>query len=200
MALILGVAGGGVVGVLSRYGIDTYVERRSGSAFPWATFLINVSGCLAVGFVIAALVDRERGPQWLRVGLVMGFCGGFTTFSTFAQESLDLLQDEKAAIALASIAANVVLGLAAVWPGRASGGPSELGSGDLARPLVPRAGVVPRGVAGAGQHLDGEAGARADVAVGDDLRPSGRPTSARTSSALRQARMRSSGTFTAPGM
>ena len=61
MALILGVAGGGVVGVLSRYGIDTYVERRTEGAFPWATFLINVSGCLAVGFVIAALVDRSAG-------------------------------------------------------------------------------------------------------------------------------------------
>jgi fluoride exporter len=117
VALILGVAGGGVMGVLSRYGIDTYVERRSEGAFPWATFLVNVSGCLAVGFVIAALVDRQRGPQWLRVGLVMGFCGGFTTFSTFAQETLDLLQDDKAAIALGSVAANLVLGLAAVWVG-----------------------------------------------------------------------------------
>jgi len=117
VAVILGVAGGGVVGVLSRYGIDTYVERRTEGAFPWATFLINVSGCLAVGFVIAALVDRQRGPQWLRVGLVMGFCGGFTTFSTFAQESLDLLQDDRSVIALGSIAANLVLGLAAVWLG-----------------------------------------------------------------------------------
>jgi len=106
-----------VVGVLSRYGIDTYVERRTEGAFPWATFLINVSGCLAVGFVIGALVDRQRGPQWLRVGLVMGFCGGFTTFSTFAQESLDLLQDDRSVIALASIAANLVLGVVAVWLG-----------------------------------------------------------------------------------
>ena len=47
----------------------------------------------------------------------MGFCGGFTTFSTFAQESLDLLQDDRSVIALASIAANLVLGLVAVWLG-----------------------------------------------------------------------------------
>jgi CrcB protein len=117
MAVILGVAAGGVIGVLSRYGIDTYVEQRSASAFPWATFLINVSGCLAVGFVIAALVDRQRAPQWLRVGLVMGFCGGFTTFSTFAQEALDLLEDRDLALALATVGANVVLGIAAVWVG-----------------------------------------------------------------------------------
>ena len=76
MSVILGVAAGGALGALSRYGVDTFVERRTEAVFPWATFLINVSGCLAVGFLIAALVDRHRAPQWLRVGLVLGFCGG----------------------------------------------------------------------------------------------------------------------------
>lgn len=117
MSLILGVAAGGAFGALSRYGIDTLVERRTESVFPWATFLINVSGCLAVGFVIAALVDRHRTPQWLRIGLVMGFCGSYTTFSTFAQETLDLFEESKSHVALASIGANIVLGLAAVYVG-----------------------------------------------------------------------------------
>jgi fluoride exporter len=117
MSLIVGVAAGGAFGALSRYGIDTLVERRSESVFPWATFLINVSGCLAVGFVIAALVDRHRSPQWLRVALVMGFCGGFTTFSTFAQETLDLIVEGDNRIALATIGANVILGLVAVYVG-----------------------------------------------------------------------------------
>jgi CrcB protein len=117
MSLILGVAAGGAVGALSRYGIDTWIERRSDAVFPWATFLINVSGCLAVGFIIAALVDRHRAPQWLRTALVMGFCGGFTTFSTFAQETLNLIEEGDNRIAFATIAANVILGLAAVWAG-----------------------------------------------------------------------------------
>jgi CrcB protein len=117
MSLILGVAAGGAFGALSRYGIDTWVERRSDAVFPWATLLINVSGCLAVGFIIAAFVDRHRAPQWLRIGLVMGFCGGFTTFSTFAQETLDLILEDDHAIALATIGANVVLGLVAVYVG-----------------------------------------------------------------------------------
>lgn len=117
MSVILGVAAGGSLGALSRYGVDTWVERRTDAVFPWATFLINVSGCLAVGFVIAALVDRHRAPQWLRTALVLGFCGGYTTFSTFAQEALDLLETDKAAVALAAIAANVLLGLAAVFVG-----------------------------------------------------------------------------------
>ncbi len=117
MSLILGVGVGGAFGALSRYGIDTLVERRSESVFPWATFLINVSGCLAVGFIIAALVDRHRAPEWLRVCLVMGFCGGFTTFSTFAQETLDVIEEGDHAIALATIGANVILGLVAVYIG-----------------------------------------------------------------------------------
>ena len=117
MAVLFGVAVCGTVGVLSRYGIDTFIERRSDALFPWATFLINVSGCLAVGFIVAALVDRQRAPAWLRTGLVIGFCGGYTTFSTFAQESLDLLKEGDQAIALAAIAANVLLGLLAVHVG-----------------------------------------------------------------------------------
>ena len=117
MSVILGVAAAGALGALSRYGVDTFVERRTDAVFPWATFLINVSGCLAVGFLIAALVDRHRAPEWLRVGLVLGFCGGYTTFSTFAQEALDLLETGKAAVAFAAIAANVLLGLAAVFVG-----------------------------------------------------------------------------------
>ena len=117
MSVILGVAAGGALGALSRYGVDAFVERRTDAVFPWATFLINVSGCLAVGFLIAAIVDRHRAPEWLRVGLVLGFCGGYTTFSTFAQEALDLLETGKGAVAFAAIAANVLLGLAAVFVG-----------------------------------------------------------------------------------
>lgn len=117
MVVGLAVGLGGAVGALSRYGLDAAIERRTESVFPWATFVVNVSGCLAVGFVIAALVDRHRAPQWLRAGLVIGFCGGYTTFSTFAQEALDLLETGKAAVAFAAIAANVLLGLAAVFVG-----------------------------------------------------------------------------------
>jgi fluoride exporter len=117
MALMFGVAAGGALGALSRYSIDAAVERRTESVFPWATFLINASGCLAVGFVIAAFVDRHRAPMWLRTGLVMGFCGGYTTFSTFAQETLDLLEEGHNRVALAAVAANVLIGLLAVFAG-----------------------------------------------------------------------------------
>ena len=117
MTLILGVAAGGAFGALSRYGIDSLVERRTDAVFPWATLLVNASGCLAVGFVIAALVDRHNAPTWLRTALVMGFCGGYTTFSTFAQESLDLFEEGDHHVALAAIGANVIAGLVAVYVG-----------------------------------------------------------------------------------
>ncbi len=80
MTLVLAVAGGGAFGAVSRYGVDTFIEQRTESVFPSATLLINVSGCLAVGFIIAALVDRHDAPRWLRAALVVGFCGGYTTF------------------------------------------------------------------------------------------------------------------------
>ena len=114
MAVALGVAIGGALGALSRYGVDTWIERRMESLFPWSTFAINVSGCFAVGFIIAALVDRHRAPQWLRVGLVMGFCGGYTTFSTFAQETLDLVEGRDMPVAIAYVVASVAVGVTAV--------------------------------------------------------------------------------------
>lgn len=117
MSVALSVFLGGAIGALSRYGLDALIERRTVSDFPWATFAVNASGCLAVGFVIAALVDRHRAPLWLRAGLVVGFCGGFTTFSTFAQETLELLEARLSLLAALSVVANVVLGLVAVFLG-----------------------------------------------------------------------------------
>jgi CrcB protein len=120
MAIVRGVGLGGALGTLSRYGLDALIERRSDSLFPWATFAINASGCFAVGSS-AVLVDRHHAPQWLRMGLVVGFCGGYTTFSTFAQETLDLVEARDLAIAFASVAASVLLGVAAVFIGAKAG-------------------------------------------------------------------------------
>ena len=117
MAVALVVVLGGAFGALSRYGVDEWIERRVESSFPWSTFVINTSGCFAVGFVIVALVDRHRAPEWLRVGLVVGFCGGYTTFSTFAQETLDLVEARDTWMAIASVTASVLVGVAALLAG-----------------------------------------------------------------------------------
>lgn len=100
MPVYLAVALGGALGALARYSLDRLIERRSFSVFPWSTFTINVSGCLLVGCAVAALVDRHHTPAWLRFGVVMGALGGYTTFSTFGQETLDLVVEGKPSVAV----------------------------------------------------------------------------------------------------
>lgn len=117
MSVVIGVAVGGALGVLGRYGVDRAIEAHSETGFPLSTFVINVSGCFVVGLVIAALVDRHAAPDWLRAALVVGFCGGYTTFSTFAQETLDLVETRAIVLAALAVAGNVVLGVLAVLAG-----------------------------------------------------------------------------------
>lgn len=117
MPVLLAVALGGALGSLARYGADRLIERRSFSVFPWSTFTVNATGCLLIGFVIAALVDRHHTPAWLRAGLVMGLLGGYTTFSTFAQEGLSLFEEGRSTVALAYTLGSVLVGLLAVYAG-----------------------------------------------------------------------------------
>jgi CrcB protein len=117
MSVVVSVAGGGALGAVSRYGLDRVIEQRSESSFPWSTFVINVTGCLLVGFLIAALVDRRSAPEWVRAGLVVGFCGGYTTFSTFGQETLDLIEADEVVLAVLNVCASVVVGVLAVLAG-----------------------------------------------------------------------------------
>jgi fluoride exporter len=117
MPTVLAVAMGGALGAVSRYGLDRLIEHRSFAVFPWSTFTINISGCFLIGVVIAALVDRHQAPGWLRVGLVVGVLGGYTTFSTFAQETLDLLRSEDVAVALVYSTGSLVTGVLAVLGG-----------------------------------------------------------------------------------
>ena len=117
MPVFIAVALGGAVGSLARYGLDRLIERRSFAVFPWSTFTINVTGCLLIGAVIAALVDRDHTPAWLRLGLVMGILGGYTTFSTFAQETLDLLEEGRLDVASLYAFGSLTAGVLAVLAG-----------------------------------------------------------------------------------
>ena len=121
MPVIVGVALGGALGASARYSLDRLIEQRSFSIFPWATFAINISGCFLIGMISASLVDRHHLPAWIRIGMVVGVIGGYTTFSTFAQEALTLFESRDAAVALAYAIGSVVIGIAAVYAGVALG-------------------------------------------------------------------------------
>ena len=93
------------------------IERSLGGLFPWSTFLINVSGCFLIGLFTAAFVERHHLPAWLRVGIVVGAIGGYTTFSTFAAEALDLDEIHHIAVSAAYLIATVSIGMVAVYGG-----------------------------------------------------------------------------------
>lgn len=117
MPVVLGVALGGALGATARYGADKVIERSLGGLFPWSTFLINVSGCFLIGLFTAAFVERHHLPAWLRVGIVVGAIGGYTTFSTFAAEALDLDEIHHIAVSAAYLIASVSIGMVAVYGG-----------------------------------------------------------------------------------
>ena len=121
MPVIAGVALGGALGASARYLLDQAIEHRSFSIFPWATFTINLTGCFLIGVITESLVDRHHLPAWLRVGLVVGVIGGYTTFSTFAQESLTLLEARDFAVTLLYVVGSVTAGIAFVYLGVLAG-------------------------------------------------------------------------------
>lgn len=89
--ILLYLALGGALGTVARYGAGSFVSSWTGTSFPWATFAINVVGSFLLG-VIVALADRAIISPELRTFLAVGFCGAFTTFSTFSLEALALIQ------------------------------------------------------------------------------------------------------------
>jgi len=113
--LLVGI--GGLVGSVARYAVALVFAGQFSSVFPFATLIVNVAGCFLIG-VIFALSDRGNilSPEW-RIFLTTGFCGGFTTFSTFSYESLRLLQDGELLYVAVNVVASVVVGLAATFLG-----------------------------------------------------------------------------------
>jgi CrcB protein len=115
----LWVGAGGFLGASARYWLGAWVQARWGTAFPWATLAINVSGSFLLGLVMAALLERPGAPRApeLRLLLAVGFLGAYTTFSTFSYETLALLAAARWARALANALGSLLAGLAAVWLG-----------------------------------------------------------------------------------
>jgi fluoride exporter len=121
MPVALAIALGGSLGALARYAVAESVERRVLSTFPWDTFVVNVTGCFVAGLVVATLVDGHETPAWLRLGLVVGFLGAYTPFSTFAYDLYDLALDAHLLRAGANALASATVGVLAVVLGTAVG-------------------------------------------------------------------------------
>lgn len=106
---------GGAAGSILRYLCGVFVQRHYASTLPLATFLVNISGCLMIGCLMGSKIIS--GHNDYRVLLVTGLCGGYTTFSAFAWENIQLLRNGQTTTALGYILLSTVMGLAAVWAG-----------------------------------------------------------------------------------
>ena len=90
---LLFIGSGGFLGSISRFLASRYLQNNFPSAFPFGTFLVNISGCFLIGLIYGFSERSSLLTQGWKMFLAVGFCGGFTTFSTFANENLALLRD-----------------------------------------------------------------------------------------------------------
>jgi len=115
---VLLIGAGGCLGSMARYVTVVSVDRRFNSYFPFGTLIVNLFGSFLLGFALALLMKKTgtNALQW-RLFLGTGFCGGFTTFSAFAVENINLFQQKSPGIALLYIMISLAGGFLAVWAG-----------------------------------------------------------------------------------
>ena len=119
MFRVILIGGFGFIGTIARYYLQGYAQRLSNGTFPYGTLTVNVIGSLIVGFVATLTLERvAMNPSW-RSAILIGFCGGFTTFSALAYETFELARTGDPWRGALNLAAHLVLGLAAVWGGYA---------------------------------------------------------------------------------
>lgn len=118
--LFWAVAIGAAVGGVSRYYLSLALTERLGDAFPWGTLVINVTGSLLLGFLMRYAFASPGANAELRLLLVTGFCGGYTTFSTFSYETAQLLEDGEYARGAMYVGASVALALIGTFLGFAA--------------------------------------------------------------------------------
>ena len=113
------VALGGALGSASRYLLGTWTQSISKSIdFPYGTLTVNLIGCFVIGFLSQLAESRGAFTSESRAFVFIGILGGFTTFSSFGNDTINLLRDGETFNALANIGANVIVGLLLVWLGR----------------------------------------------------------------------------------
>ncbi len=116
MPLIL-IGLGGFAGAISRYLVESLVAERTVGAFPWGTFAVNASGSFLLGLVFALAAERAILPAEIRGPVMIGFIGAYTTFSTYALESILLIEGGAYVTAVVNLGGSVLIGLVAVVAG-----------------------------------------------------------------------------------
>jgi CrcB protein len=112
---LIAIAVAGALGALSRYGLGSFVSRRTSDTFPWGTFVVNVTGAFIL--VLTLATERWDFAPWLRLGLTTGFLGAYTTFSTLSFETYKLAADRALGLAAANMLGSCAAGLAAIYLG-----------------------------------------------------------------------------------
>lgn len=115
------IALGGAVGSLLRYLVGGVIQRSSASGFPVGTMFVNVAGCFLIGIFVRFLLNMQTSAE-LRALLVVGFCGGFTTFSTFSFETVGLIEGGEYVRAATYMLGSVALCVVATFAGMAAVG------------------------------------------------------------------------------
>lgn len=109
------VSAGAAIGGALRYGISSYIQRHIFVIFPYGTLFVNVVGSFILGIIMFYLNEKELIGNDFRLFLSVGFCGGFTTFSTFSYETLNLFRDSEFGLAIYNVLLNVILCLVGIY-------------------------------------------------------------------------------------
>ncbi|MFZ8977554.1 MAG: fluoride efflux transporter CrcB [Pseudohongiellaceae bacterium] len=117
MATILAIAVGGGIGSVARYLLTLWCERLLGEDFPYGVFLANIIGSFAIGICFVFLLERAVLPELARSLLMVGFLGGFTTFSAFSLQTINMLQSGRWPEAMIYVFGSVLLSLFGAWAG-----------------------------------------------------------------------------------
>lgn len=114
---LLVIASLGAIASVARFWLSTVVQQRAGAGFPWGTFAVNAAGCLFFGFVWSLFEKRSNWDPHVRMMILAGFAGAFTTFSTFAFDTVRLIEESAYGLALLNVLGQSTLGIVLIFLG-----------------------------------------------------------------------------------
>lgn len=112
---------GGLVGSVARFWLGGVISQRMGARFPYGTFVINCTGCFLIGLVMTLIAEKGYANSMWRYLIVIGFLGGYTTFSSFEYETFRAAQDAEGIVAMLNAFGSLGIGFLSVWLGAITG-------------------------------------------------------------------------------